>query len=136
MHGTNPEEAASASSLKYEDETKRKSNSAASYGRILRETVRSRRIGFDALSGTTPDGKIVSYGYLTNGQITASYLDGGNFPRDTIIAAENKGIPVNPPGGITDPNPDGDNNYNVTGTSQGWLGGAIFWNFLGKHPQK
>jgi len=92
--------------------------------------VWNSRMGFDALSGTTIDGETVTYGYLVNGQITASYMDGSNFPMETIIAAENSNMPVAEPCGIIDPNPDGDNNYNLTGNYGGWSGGAIVWNFL------
>jgi hypothetical protein len=44
MHGTNPEEAASASSIKRDEEAKRKTYSTASYGGILRETIWDRLI--------------------------------------------------------------------------------------------
>ena len=88
------------------------------------------KMGFDAISGTTIDDKTVSYGYLVNGKLTASYLDGSNFPAKTIVEAEDKRLPVSKPCGIIDPNPDGDNNFNLTGDYQGWLGGAIVWNFL------
>jgi hypothetical protein len=83
------------------------------------------RIGFDALSGMTVDGKTVAYGYLTNGKISASYLDGGNISFDTVIEAENKHKPVSKPCGIIDPNPDGDKNFSLTGGE-----GGILWNFL------
>ncbi len=82
-------------------------------------------IGIDAISGITIDGNTVTYGYLVNGEKTASYMDSSGFPMDTIITAENKQIPVAEPCGIIDPNPDGDNNFNVSL----WRG-AIVWNFL------
>ena len=88
------------------------------------------RMGFDALSGTTPDGKTATYGYLTNGKLTTSYMDSSNFPMSTIIDAENKFQPVKTPCGIIDPNPDGDKSYNLTGNYDGWTGGGIVFNFL------
>lgn len=93
--------------------------------------VWNNKIGFDALSGTTADGRIVAYGYLANGEITASYMDGsGEISMKTILNAENNGVPVKTPCGIIDPNPNGDKSIIVTGDYQGWLGGAIVWNFL------
>ena len=83
------------------------------------------KMGFDAISGTTVDGKTVAYGYLVNGKITASYMDGSNFSIMTIINAENNFVPVTEPCGIIDPNPDGDNHFNL---SKGK--GGIVWNFL------
>jgi hypothetical protein len=82
-------------------------------------------MGFDALSGTTIDGKTVAYGYLTNGDITASYLDGSNIPVKTIIDTENRNVPVSPPCGIIDPNINGDSNFNMTNGP-----GGIVFNFL------
>ncbi len=85
----------------------------------------SKKMGFDALSGITPDGKTVTYGYLTNGKVTTSYMDSGGFPMRTIIEAENTNQPVKTPCGINDPNPDGDKSYNM-GEGQG----GIVFNFL------
>jgi hypothetical protein len=81
-------------------------------------------MGFDAISGTTPDGKTVAYGFLANGKITAPYGDGSNFPLLTLIEAENKNAPQ-PICGIVDPNVQGDGNFSLT---KG--GGALFFNFL------
>jgi len=83
------------------------------------------RMGFDALSGKTIDGIIVSYGYLVSGDITASYLDGSNINCKTIIDAENGRVPVVPPCGIIDPTVDGDKSYNLTNGP-----GGIVFNFL------
>jgi hypothetical protein len=82
-------------------------------------------IGFDALSGTTIDGETVHYGYLANGDVTASYMDGSNFPILTIIDAENKHVPVQQACGIIDPTSEGDNNFNLSNGS-----GGIVFNFL------
>lgn len=82
-------------------------------------------IGFDALSGITLDGKIVNYGYLTDGTLTASYMDTSNFQFTTIGEAENNGIPVEPPCGIIDPSVDGDRSYSLSNGP----GGLVF-NFL------
>lgn len=81
-------------------------------------------MGFDAISGTTPDGKTVAYGFLANGKITAPYGDGSSFPLLTLIEAENKNVPQ-PICGIVDPNVQGDGNFSLT---EG--GGALFFNFL------
>jgi hypothetical protein len=88
----------------------------------------NKPMGFDALSGTTIDGKTVAYGYLVDGTVSASYLDGGNFSARTIIDAENKNMPVIEPCGIIDPNPNGDKSYSMSGNFMDF--GAFFWNFL------
>ena len=83
------------------------------------------QIGFDALLGVTLDNKSVNYGYLTDGIITASYLDDSNLQFETVISAENKGIPVEPPCGIIDPSSEGDNSYSLSNGP-----GGIVFNFL------
>ena len=45
-------------------------------------------MGFDAISGTTVDGKIVAYGYLVDGKDTTSYMDTSNFSMKVIGDAE------------------------------------------------
>ena len=88
-------------------------------------------LGIDSFSGVTKDGRMVAYGYLANGEVTASYADGGGMMSfKTILDAEANGLPILSPCGIIDPSPDGDNNYLVTGEYQGWFGGALVWNFL------
>jgi hypothetical protein len=63
------------------------------------------------------------FGYSS--EITASYLDGSAFSADTIVDAENRGVPVYPPCGIMDPSIIGDRNYSMTyGT------GGIMFSFL------
>ena len=85
-------------------------------------------MGFDALSGITPDGETVTYGYLADGRITTSFMDGFRFLTKTIIDAEDKFTTVFYPCGVLDPNPYGDLSYNLT--EAGDKGGAIFLNFL------
>ena len=82
-------------------------------------------MGFDALSGTTADGKVVPYGYLTDGRVSASYMDSSNLPCQTIIAAENNHQPITTPCGIIDPKASGDKSYNMTGGP-----GGIVFSFL------
>jgi hypothetical protein len=81
-------------------------------------------IGFDAFSGTTVDGKTVDYGFLSDGKVTTSYLDGSNFSWETIGNSENSHV-APPICGIIDPNPNGDKSYSL---SKG--PGGIVFNFL------
>ena len=82
-------------------------------------------IGFDVLSGTTVDGKKVTFGYLTDGTLTTPYLDGDNMPLVVrIMSAKAQNTPFTEPCGMIDPNFDGDNNFSIT------IGkGTITWNF-------
>jgi len=60
----------------------------------------------DALSGTTIDGNVVTNGYLTNGQLSASYMVGSNFRMNTVVDLVKKSLPVTTPCGLIDPNPE------------------------------
>ena len=95
----------------------------------------SGRMGFDALSGMTTDGETVSYGFLADGRVTTSYMDTSNFSMNTIGNAEDTFTAVFEPCGMIDPNPDGDNSYNMSKGS-----GGIVFNFLdrawGNSPYK
>ncbi|MCJ7585286.1 MAG: hypothetical protein MUO30_11035 [Anaerolineales bacterium] len=82
-------------------------------------------MGFDALSGTTPDGKAVDYGFLADGRLTTSYMDTSNFRMETIGHAEDTFSAVTVPCGMIDPNPNGDNSFNMTNGP-----GGIIFNFL------
>jgi hypothetical protein len=82
-------------------------------------------MGFDALSGTTSDGKIVTYGYLVDGTISASYMDTWNFSMKTIGDAEDNQRAVTKPCGMIDPNINGDSSFNMTLDP-----GGIVFNFL------
>jgi hypothetical protein len=82
-------------------------------------------MGFDALSGTTPDGKTVAYGFLADGRVTTSYMDTGYFRMETIGHAEDTFTTVFVPCGMIDPNPNGDNSFNMTTGP-----GGIVFNFL------
>jgi hypothetical protein len=86
-------------------------------------TFGRNKMGLDAITGTTPDGKTVAYGYLTDGQRTFSYMDsGGGICTTTLIDEGHSRIIHETPCGIVDPNVNGDRNYNISDN----VGGMIF----------